>query len=551
MHKYQGVSMNFKKLLMPFTGFMLIFTTFISSALAQGNSEIDDIGANIIATSGDLPGLITGLSYMLGVMLAGMGLIKTKEHVETPTQTPLRSPLAFFAGGGGLFALPTVYESMQNMINGGTLDTFGPGNSASTIFSSVAGTLLGFIPSNVGNIMVNMVDALGTLPGFFTAVAYVLGLVMGAGAILKLKEHVEEPTRTPLREGMVRLIVGGLLFATPTVFTALFTAINGENGFDFGAIFNITAASTGTTFEGGSCLASVAKTTLGGIVCKLFVATSPITAFFSAIAYVMGIVVGIWGILKIKEHVENPQQVQITDPAMKLVVAGGFFALPTVVIAVFNSVVGPIAVPHSNTLNGQASEADGAVAGLDVMLASLMNDTFVPISALINFFALAAGFLFVFIGISRLMKSTQEGARGPTGIGTIMTFVTGGALLAFSPFITSLSTSMFFGAGVSAVGTSAADGAIQYKAGIDLDRAHSVLDSILLFVMLLGMISIARGIFIMRGVAEGNSQASTMAGVTHLIGGAIAVNLGPFLNAVQETLGITGGNLNGLGIIFG
>ena len=44
----------------------------------------------------------------------------------------------------------------------------------------------------------------------------------------------------------------------------------------------------------------------------------------------------------------------------------------------------------------------------------------------------------------------------------------------------------------------------------------------------------------MRGVAEGSQQASVMSGVTHLIAGALAVNLGPLLNAVQVTLGITG-----------
>ena len=390
---------------------------------------------------------------------------------------------------------------------------------------------------------------MSTVPGFFTAIAYVLGLLLGAGAVFKIKEHVEDPSRTPLKDGVVRLIVGGLLFAIPSVYLALSNAVNGDTGlFDIGAILNITMASTGVTTEGGGagCIGRFLDTTLGGMACKIMVSSSPMPAFLSAAAYIMGIVVGIWGVLKIKEHVENPQQVMITDPATKLLVAGGFFALPTVVIAVFNSVAGPIAAPHQNTLNGEGSVAGGPT-GLDGMLAALMNDTFVPVTVLINFFCLALGFMFVFIGISRLMKSTQEGARGPTGIGTIMTFVTGGALLAFSPMITAVSVSLFGDQGFN----TDADGTIQYDVGIDLERAHSVLDAIILFVMLLGMISVARGIFIMRGVAEGNSQASAMAGVTHIVGGAMAVNLGPFLEALQETLGIGEGDLAGLGIQFG
>jgi hypothetical protein len=59
-----------------------------------------------------------------------------------------------------------------------------------------------------------------------------------------------------------------------------------------------------------------------------------------------------------------------------------------------------------------------------------------------------------------------------------------------------------------------------------------------------GLISFLRGIYIIREVADGNQQASMMAGLTHIIGGALAVNLGPLINAVEQTLGITGFGIN-------
>jgi hypothetical protein len=59
-------------------------------------------------------------------------------------------------------------------------------------------------------------------------------------------------------------------------------------------------------------------------------------------------------------------------------------------------------------------------------------------------------------------------------------------------------------------------------------------------MIIIGIISFIRGWFIIRDVAEGNQQASMMAGATHIIGGALAINLGPILAAVQNTLGITG-----------
>ena len=69
--------------------------------------------------------------------------------------------------------------------------------------------------------------------------------------------------------------------------------------------------------------------------------------------------------------------------------------------------------------------------------------------------------------------------------------------------------------------------------------AHATITAIIQFVIIVGIISFVRGIFIIRGVAEGSQQASIMAGVTHILAGSLAINLGPLLNAVQFTLGLT------------
>jgi hypothetical protein len=170
------------------------------------------------------------------------------------------------------------------------------------------------------------------------------------------------------------------------------------------------------------------------------------------------------------------------------------------------------------------------------MLADFMNSIYEPSDLNIEFFGYVAGVILVMIGITRLMKSALEGPRGPGGIGTMMTFVAGGALLSFSPMIASFSLSLFNQSQTVLVPQ------LQYKAGLgDPEVAHieAVISAIIEFVLLLGLVSFLRGIFIVRSVAEGNHQASMMAGVTHLVGGALAVNLGPFINAVESTLGLS------------
>ena len=588
---------DFQQLFFGFFGFIILLSILSNPAFAQ---DANTIAVNMIASTYKLPGLITGIAYLIGTAFAAYGVIKTKEHVENPNQTALRYPIASFLIGGSMFALPVIYESMANLINGGTPVTgfAGGADNAATggaggVVAGVTGAVGGAVNALTGGaanmpqfstILSNITASVSTTPGLITGVAYLLGLLMGIAGLLKLKEHIEEPSRAAMKDGIVRLVVGGMLFSIPTMYTAMLALIEGSAGGGTGVAGvagaigaavgglgggvlggaagagSMAGTAGGLTSEaggggcGGNAIGNIAAALgggggfgLGSVVCNLFISTAPMAMFLQAMAYLFGLVVGIWGILRIKEHVENPAQVTIWDPVAKIVTAGGFFALPLVVTVAYNTVATGIA-DHSNQLNGTVRGAGGGgPAGLDGMIGALVNDTFMPMSVIINWFGLVAGFIFVFIGVSRLMKSAQEGARGPGGIGTIMTFVTGGALLAFSPMVTSISTSLFAADGLSTPN----EGTLRYTTGMDpaaIARAETVLDAIILFVMMLGLISIMRGIFIVRGVSEGNSQASMMAGMTHLIGGGIAVNLAPMLNAVQNTLGIPALNL---GIQFG
>ncbi len=91
--------------------------------------------------------------------------------------------------------------------------------------SVVAGFLIGATPANAANnfsdIARNVNDSIEELPGLLTGVAYLFGLLLGVLGILKLKDHVENPTQTPLKDGAIRLASGGALFALPIVYEAM------------------------------------------------------------------------------------------------------------------------------------------------------------------------------------------------------------------------------------------------------------------------------------------------------------------------------------------
>ncbi len=102
--------------------FSVVAITFAlsSPAYAAGGSgkSFNSIAASIINNINTLPGLISGISYLLAILFAVLGILKIKDHVENPQQTDLKDGAIRLAAGGALFALPIILQAMLNLIGG-------------------------------------------------------------------------------------------------------------------------------------------------------------------------------------------------------------------------------------------------------------------------------------------------------------------------------------------------------------------------------------------------------------------------------------------------
>ena len=87
---------------------------------AHAGNNFSNIAANITTSISDLPGLLSALSYLFGILLGVLGVMKIKDHVENPTQTPLKDGAIRLAAGGALFALPILFEAMFETVGTGT-----------------------------------------------------------------------------------------------------------------------------------------------------------------------------------------------------------------------------------------------------------------------------------------------------------------------------------------------------------------------------------------------------------------------------------------------
>ncbi len=559
-------------------GLYAAFAVLVTSAPAFADTtEANDVFRNMVDSVELLPGLISALAYGIGLILAITGLFKLKDHVENPNNTALRVPVIRFLIGGFLFSLPILYDAMFVTINGEGDSFFDRDTTIGLSISAFLGELAenGITLPSVNNILANIVDAIHDFPGLVSAAAYLLGLLFGVSALIKIKEHVETPDNVPLKEGVIRLLAGGAFFALPTIYMAMTTAISGDGLGISGQITSMLSAvgAMYSVYEGATCVPLVG-TSLGGAMCDTAAQISVAPAFLSAMAYVFGLVLGFWGILKIKDHVVDPSRVPIWEGVSKFIAGGAFFSLP-LVIEVVRSTITPAtlnvaALAPTTGFNdgsgllgnrvigfgcgGAGDLLDGIFGdgtdsgGLDTALLCLANDVLGPMHILMNVFAFIAGTILIMIGISRLTKSAQDGARGPGGIGTVMTFVTGGMLISYNEMVRAFTQTLgmgksdLLGLGIDLpLGVTATYATLAYTQGMsdaEIAHAHHVISAIIKFMIVIGLVSTIRGIFILRGAAEGNQQSSLMAGVTHLVGGALAVNLGPLINAVQSTLGI-------------
>mgnify|MGYP001232386043 CR=1 FL=1 len=104
---------------MTFAFLGLFAVTLVVADPAHANN-FSSIAKNMTTSIASLPTLLAALSYLFGLLLGVLGVLKIKDHVENPGQTPLKDGAIRLAAGGALFAIPILYEAAKNTIGSGT-----------------------------------------------------------------------------------------------------------------------------------------------------------------------------------------------------------------------------------------------------------------------------------------------------------------------------------------------------------------------------------------------------------------------------------------------
>ena len=178
---------------------------------------------------------------------------------------------------------------------------------------------------------------------------------------------------------------------------------------------------------------------------------------------------------------------------------------------------------------GFAPDAQAKAPNVDEMLSNLQQQ--IPyLTQLVTGFCYVSGFYFMFkavyhlkaYGEMRTMMASQTDLRGP------ITSLAIAAALMFSPTVIQIGLTTVYGN----------DSIMAYQ-GAQNTGWNDMAQTIIAIVNFVGGVAFLRGLFIFHKLGVGQAQPGTFAkGMTHLIGGVIALNIVEASNILFTTLGI-------------
>lgn len=105
------------------------------------------------------------------------------------------------------------------------------GAFATTMFITSKAFAQGAQPAETANItMKKIADNTSNLPQLMMIAAYIIGIGFAISGLLKVKESVENPGQAPIKDGFMRLLIGGGLLALGFVIDNMVGTIGGDTG---------------------------------------------------------------------------------------------------------------------------------------------------------------------------------------------------------------------------------------------------------------------------------------------------------------------------------
>jgi hypothetical protein len=135
----------------------------------------------------------------------------------------------------------------------------------------------------------------------------------------------------------------------------------------------------------------------------------------------------------------------------------------------------------------------------------------------------------------KCIKYSDEGSKGQQKFSGIWgTLMVGSMLIALPGMMTTVGMSLF-GNDDGFASFNPLNYANPTTADVN-SHISAVIVTIQVLLQVVGLISFTRGLSILRSVTDGNTQVTSMAGLTHVIAGALAWNFHGFVDTISDTV---------------
>jgi len=279
---------------------------------------------------------------------------------------------------------------------------------------------------------------------------------------------------------------------------------------------------------------------LGEVFCTAANNISPFANVFNWFAWVAGALFVTQGVVHLKGYYENPNQ----HPMQRIVamLSGGAFlmALPSVIgtlIASFfpsgDANAGGMIIAGCSIYAG-ATSTGGAVP-LDQMLANFVGNIQAPLVFLVTTVSITLG---IYLIVRGLLKASKYGTDAKTTSATsiVTNLLIGTFLCVLGQNIDMIRASVTGDTG-SLTQFEALSWTSLQNTGVDVSHFRTAIKAALTFFQLVGLISFVRGWNVIRNAVEGVGQATVAQGITHIVGGVLAINIYLFMEIMDKTFG--------------
>lgn len=273
--------------------------------------------------------------------------------------------------------------------------------------------------------------------------------------------------------------------------------------------------------------------TLGDIFCNVAANVGPFVNLFNWFAYAAGAYLIVQGVLHLKGYYENPNQHQLHKLIARFVGGAMLMLLPNVIGTLVQTIFFA-----QGFGGGFIACLPGFTSGsinvpLDVMLANFVSNIRDPFIALVSIISITMGVFFVVRG---LVKASHYGTDPRAhSVTSILTNLIVGAILVSGGQILDMITASVFGFGGVLTFNSLSWTAIDQLG--NTQHFKTAVEAALRFFQLIGLISFVRGFYIIKNAIEGQGQATIPQGLTHVVGGVLAINIFMFMRVMDYTFG--------------